>query len=888
MSKEIFKQPPDKFNSRVFKLSLFSAIFLIPLLASTEYLWAHSSIIFFGSITLTLISFEILKLKNIEFVNTLIFRLILLIFAGLAVSLISFPPFVVKVFSPGAFELYKNYLPDYSRFFNTLPIKTFSLYPHNTFIGLAAVFSFFIIFFSLINKFDSFHLRLRMVNMIIFSATIVTCLGIVNMFIQNKKIFWVMNIISGTPTGPFINTIHFASFMALCIPLTLGVWIAKVDFKVKDCPFGKVKKTIHKMLIFIKNSIVYLLPALLMILALFKALSRGAIISFFLSMALFILLLTLKSKTRRKAALLLLLLVLFILLVFAVDSFDIKSKILNFINIRDEKAIFSQDVTQRIGTLKNIFETDSARTRFSVWKDTVKMFFDFPVFGTGLNTFSVIFPKYKTIYGSGKMFFTHAENDYIETSSEIGFLGFVLLLAGAAIFLRNVFFNFKSENDPGRIGILAGGISSVFALLFCAVTDFPFHIPSISFIFVLICFIIWPKARKRKIIKFSQAGRRKIKFIVIMSVLFFISLSLLMSAVKLFAAELFFYGFSYSQGSLDTRIKLLEKAIFFDASNADYRYALGKFNFDKASLIKDKNEQGALRLIKQAEINFSKAIELQPTNWKYHFFDGSAEFILASLGVEGHSSKKAQSSFDKALALNPNEYEIYNYLGNYYLATEPEKAFRYYKKLISHKPYYLSHILEIIWKVSHNVEFIREAVPDDPNLLINYADFLKAKGEDADRFYKESAIFVYKLKNRQDKENFSGRLAVLGYFKQADDCLLDMLESDPFFKRHKEKFVIVTLSPEQLIEEEKNISRLQRETALDSYELLYKLALFHYQMKDYNKALEYFRNLVKVYPVKAELRFKLSLVLYRTGEYKEAYEELQKSIFSIKQISSEK
>ncbi|MEI8349008.1 MAG: O-antigen ligase family protein [Candidatus Omnitrophota bacterium] len=701
------------------------------------------------------------------------------------------------------------------------------------------------------------------------------------MLIQNKKLFWFIDIISGTPTGPFINTIHFASFVALYIPLVLGIWVGKIDFHIKDCKFGKAKSMLYKFIIFIKNSIIYLLPALLMIFALFKSLSRGAMLAFCTSMFIFVLLIAFKSKTRLRAIILLVFTFSFLALTFYVDSFNIKSKILSLTNSQGENAIFNQDITERISTLKHPLQTDSAKTRFSVWRDTLKIFSDFPLFGTGLNTFSIIFPKYKTIYGSGKMFFTHSENDYVETLSEVGLLGIIPILLILIIFLRNTFINFKLETDSLKIGIISGGIASVFALLFCALTDFSFHIPSVSFIFMLICFVIWPKTKKRKIISFNDMVGRK-KPIAIVVLLFLVAIFMFIFSVQLLLGEIYFYKFNYSQDSFQVKQNYIKKAVFFNNGNAEYRYSLGKIYFDQATLLRNKDEAAALELIKQAKTEFEKAIILQPTHWKYHFFNGSAELILVSSRVKGYSFNNAESSFEKALSLNPTEYDIYGYLANYYLPFDSEKAFKYYRKLIMLRPYYLGSILDTIWKINNNPDFIREAIPSTPRLIAQYADFLKSKGINSAKFYKESAFLASpSAKNKEDQLAIAQKLALSNGFKDAFDYFLDSLQSSSFFQKNKEQFIIPTYSSEQLIKEEENVSTLQKTLSPDDPQLTYKLALFHYQLKDYNKASEYFMKLLKISPNNPFLRFHLAMALYKRGEHKEAYEELRQAITLI-------
>ena len=71
--------------------------------------------------------------------------------------------------------------------------------------------------------------------------------------------------------------------------------------------------------------------------------------------------------------------------------------------------------------------------RLAMWRDTSRIIRDFPVTGSGLGTFSQIYPKYRTLglyYG----FLRYAHSDYLQLIAEIGLMGW------AAIILLWVFF----------------------------------------------------------------------------------------------------------------------------------------------------------------------------------------------------------------------------------------------------------------------------------------------------------------------------------------------------------------------------------------------------------------------------------------------------------------
>jgi hypothetical protein len=449
-----------------------------------------------------------------------------------------------------------------------------------------------------------------------------------------------------------------------------------------------------------------MIPPAVMILALFASLGRGAMLGFFVSVLFFIGLLFAKKNTRGKAILLVSVLIIGAVLMFAFTGDNVKD---------------------RVATLKDPLATASAETRLSIWRDTFNVFKAFPVFGTGLNTFEVAFPGYKTIYGSGKMYFTHAENDYVEALSEVGVLGGVVLLLMLLFSFGKFFDNFTRSHHYLETVLLAGSISSVLATLVCGLTDFVFHLPAISLSFVAVCFMAFPAKGKEGKLAICQYINRK-GYVSVIFILLTLSIFLLAFSSKVFLGQAFFYKYLHAKGGFKTEKEFLERAIAFDGKNADYSYELGKLYFQEGKSATKSDKEKAILLIKEAHRDFANAVNLSPTNWKYHFFKGASELILATEGISGFSTSDAEESFNRALKLNPTEYEVYLYLANYYLPLNPDLALEYYSELLRLHPYRIKEVLSHIWKFSNNPRFLEKAIPDDPKLLLKYADFLKSKG----------------------------------------------------------------------------------------------------------------------------------------------------------------
>jgi O-antigen ligase len=73
--------------------------------------------------------------------------------------------------------------------------------------------------------------------------------------------------------------------------------------------------------------------------------------------------------------------------------------------------------------------------RLPVWRDTEHLLREYPVFGSGLGTYSSVFPKFQT--SSLDLFVPHAHNDFLEFATDLGLLGFLILavIVGCVIWI---------------------------------------------------------------------------------------------------------------------------------------------------------------------------------------------------------------------------------------------------------------------------------------------------------------------------------------------------------------------------------------------------------------------------------------------------------------------
>jgi O-antigen ligase len=122
--------------------------------------------------------------------------------------------------------------------------------------------------------------------------------------------------------------------------------------------------------------------------------------------------------------------------------------------------------------------------RPSYWANTLRTFSDFPLFGTGLGTFGALSPNLED--ESGPVSLVHAHNDYLEYLSELGLVGFSLLLGGILFVGVISFLIWRTRRHPEVKGLALGGVVSLICILIHSITDFNLHIPANMVLFSVV------------------------------------------------------------------------------------------------------------------------------------------------------------------------------------------------------------------------------------------------------------------------------------------------------------------------------------------------------------------------------------------------------------------
>lgn len=263
--------------------------------------------------------------------------------------------------------------------------------------------------------------------------------------------------------GTFVNRNHFAGYLVMCLSVGIGVLIANLS-GVQHPTWKRFFRSMIQWVISPKMAL--RLGLVIMVIALVLTRSRMGNSSFFISLMLVGAIGLLLAKRATKA------MVILLVSLIAIDVFIVGTY------------FGTQRVIERIAHTATETEDRGAVAGYALhmWKD-------YPVFGSGLGSFPVVFPRYSAAGTS--VAYTHAHNDYLEFGAESGVIGLSLLglmvLTSFAAALRAQYL----RRDPLMRGLSFAAMMGILALMIHSAVDFNLQIPANALTFMLLLAFAW-------------------------------------------------------------------------------------------------------------------------------------------------------------------------------------------------------------------------------------------------------------------------------------------------------------------------------------------------------------------------------------------------------------
>lgn len=515
---------------------------------------------------------------------------------------------ILKVCGSGELTIYKNKLDlPILIFFILVIISRFtSIYPHLSQLALYRITAYLLLYFILVNNFITFSKLERLVLYIVTMGTIISFIGIIGYF--NKNI--LLSLWPYASFSTFTTTSHFAGYIGIIFPLSLAM-----------SPYSNMRKKTY----FIFSSAVIATSVLF-------CQDRGGWVQFLSAVISLIIFINFSGFLKRKW---LTLLFVLILVIWAVSFYGF------------------QPIIKRLEPIFTLqFGSSPEATiwqRWIYWKDTLRMIKSHPFFGTGIGTFSIAYPLFRSPEVVNLVNYAH--QDFLQLASEMGLVGLAVFAWILLAFFKLGLNIIKTKIASSRKMQIAGSLAGVFGLLVYSFYDFNLHIPSNAVAFIILfatvpAFLI----SQDSVIKNKFQINLKLNFfsrIVIFLISIYFITFIAISIIKPHLAYLHYEkGQVFEEGlEWDKAIEEYNEAKRLDPTDSSYYYALGKIYTARAQFeFLDRD------YIELAINNYNKAIRLNPQQGEYYLALGIFYNILGN-------KELASDNLNKALSLDPtNQY----------------------------------------------------------------------------------------------------------------------------------------------------------------------------------------------------------------------------------------
>lgn len=391
-----------------------------------------------------------------------------LLAAAIGFQLIPLSISTIRSISPETDVVLRRYVVGYPTSLQTHPL---SIEPGATTTALAAAVALAVFFLGLarsITRDDA----LQLVRGVSVLGVVLALAGIVQKALWNGKIygFWTP-IQPGDSFGPFVNRNHFAGWMLMALPLSAGYFCGRVARGMGHVRPGLRNRVLWFSSADANETILVGFAVLLMALGLTLTLSRSAILGLLAPLGLSGWFIVRRQGGSRRA------IVAGYLTFVAIAA-------IGWVGFDTFAARFVQGHVVDLGG------------RRGIWADTWHVAGQFPIAGTGLNTFGTATLFYQTANPS--LHFAQAHNDYLQLLAEGGLLVCVPASLAILALAWTVYGRFRNISaDRTDYWIRIGAVTGIVAIALQEVADFSLQMPGNAVLLALLISLAIRPSRDR-------------------------------------------------------------------------------------------------------------------------------------------------------------------------------------------------------------------------------------------------------------------------------------------------------------------------------------------------------------------------------------------------------
>jgi O-antigen ligase len=318
-------------------------------------------------------------------------------------------------------------------------------YPNATWHEAMRYIAYGMLFLVAQHCFQKPWLRRRFLYILAFFGAAVALEAVVQNLTSPDKIYWYWPVpLSGSIYGPYASHGHYAGMMEMLAPIPLVL------------AMNSARNAASRALLIFAGTF--------MGATVFLSHSRGGMIAFAVEM-LFLLWLAWSQRKHGRVALIVLAAIAGVALLVV--------------------AFAPAQLAISLRSLREPLDPHVNGDRITIARDTVRMFRERPIAGWGLETFPVVYPRFRSFPTT--YFINEAHNDYVQMLAETGILGFGAMLAFLVLLYRVGLRNVRAGDGPLGSSSATAALVGCTGLLAHGVSDFNLHIPANAALFFVLC-----------------------------------------------------------------------------------------------------------------------------------------------------------------------------------------------------------------------------------------------------------------------------------------------------------------------------------------------------------------------------------------------------------------
>ncbi|MBI3999332.1 MAG: O-antigen ligase family protein [Candidatus Omnitrophica bacterium] len=642
----------------------------------------------------------------------------------LCFQLLPLPVWLVKILSLHRIELAQMFgsLGSSDLKFVPLSLGTYSLWVE---VGKSLSYvALFFISYALVR--DKNGIR-RLSFAVVLIGLFLSLIGLFFFRFSPGKVYGLFHFEQAASFTPYLNKNHFANYLVMTLPVTLGFMVLLADRS--SLP---MRDTLRSKFLWLtsKEATGFLVVTCCFVIqfaALLGTASRGGLLSAvaaLMSFGLFMIL-----RLRKKMAAILLISVLVITCAWGVSQ--------------------AKPLVYKLKLLRESRGVDIAlQFRLSNWRDTFKMFLDFPIVGIGAGGFYKLFPLYKSmpeVSRVSQVRFSHAENEFLETLAEQGIVGTGLLLSIGTILWIQFNKRWPGVRSKTIRWLSLGAACALIGMVVHSLVDFPMHLPANMALFAVLGGLLARVGSGEEAFwndpGVMNTSNRFVRFLSILLRIGFVISIFCVFTPRLWHQWVSEHYYLKAKEELDRMGE--EGVISLPLARFSYEYLLKakKVGADQARIYRDlgqvyvsfglltqKEKKKRNMWFQQAEASFAKALSLDP-------FDVDHHYGLGQLYEVWNNHEQAEPFLKRASLLEPqNPFYRFQFGKNQLELHKDESAHALFKETIRINGAYVEPVLKLLTSDGRVIvlEELQALLPQDEHrdeVRQNLAAFFDQHGE---------------------------------------------------------------------------------------------------------------------------------------------------------------